>query len=349
MPRLIAFPAALAAAALTASAAFGQVNLSAETAGAAGVPGTVMQHLAEVAAAAGVADIQVQSGQTLTNSVQNVAEGKTDIASAPLVLPFLLSKGRGPYAKLGDNGAALAANIRVLYTYSFGYFTLYAFDSAGVKGWDDLKGRKIYNGPPRGAALVQARALTQLLTGLKDGEDYEGIQVNWEQDLKTITDGSADATILPTTFPDRRITAGLASGNMTVFSMPKEAFESEATQKYLTTPGNAPLRLPVEQSGFGEGVTVVSEDGIIRTASTAGSEIVSKDMDFETAKALTAAFIASLDALKAKQARLQNVGLGVTSVPESGMCGILEIPYHPGAVAAWEEAGYEIPDCAKPE
>jgi hypothetical protein len=29
------------------------------------------------------------------------------------------------------------------------------------------------------------------------------------------------------------------------------------------------------------------------------------------------------------------------------MCGLNPLKYHPGSVAAWEEAGYTIPDCAK--
>ena len=75
-----------------------QVNLTGETASPGGSIHLSMAHLAEAAAAAGVANIQVADGQTLTNSIQNVAEGKTDIAGTPYILPFLLAKGRGPYS-----------------------------------------------------------------------------------------------------------------------------------------------------------------------------------------------------------------------------------------------------------
>ena len=33
--------------------------------------------------------------------ILTVAGGKTDIAAAPFILPFLLSKGAGPYASIG--------------------------------------------------------------------------------------------------------------------------------------------------------------------------------------------------------------------------------------------------------
>ena len=48
-------------------------NLTAETAAPGGSIHLSMAHLAEVAAEAGVANIQVADGQTLTNSIQNVA------------------------------------------------------------------------------------------------------------------------------------------------------------------------------------------------------------------------------------------------------------------------------------
>ncbi len=324
-------------------------NLTGETASPGGSIHLSMVHLAEAAAAAGVANIQVADGQTLTNSIQNVAEGKTDIAGTPYILPFLLSKGRGPYSKLGEEkGAELASNLRALYPVTLGIFALYAFDSNGVGGWDDLEGRAIYNGPPRGAALSNARAIIQLVAGLKEGDGYKGVQVNWGQAVKTITDGSAEAVVLPILFPDSRITQSLASGNMTVWSVPKDKWETEAFTKYLRAPGSAPFTLDVASADLGEGVTLVSDDDTFRGLATIGGDIVNKDMPFELAKALTKAHIDTLDDLKKKAPFAKYAGYGVVDSVKSGMCGPNPLKYHEGAVAAWEEAGYTIDDCAKP-
>jgi len=326
-------------------------NLTAETGSPGGSIYLSLSHLAEVAAEADVANIQLADGQTLTNSIQNVAEGKTDIAGTPYILPFLLSKGRGPYSKLGEEkGAELAENLRALYPVTLGIFALYAYDSKGLKGWDDLEGKTIYNGPPRGAALTNARSIIQLTTGLKDGEGYKSVQVNWGQAVKTITDGSADAVVLPILFPDSRITQSLASGSMTVWSIPKDKFESESFQKYLKAPGSAPFTLPAEDATLGDGnVTLVTEDGIFRGLATIGGDIVHKDMSFDLAKALTKSHIDTLDRLKAKAPFAKHAGYGIVDVEKSGMCGANPLKYHPGAVAAWEEAGFAIDDCAKPE
>ncbi len=341
--------AGLSATLLAATGASAQTILTAETAGPTGVPGMTVLSLAEAASAEGIAEIQVTTGQTLTNSVQNVAEGKTDIAAAPFVLPFLMSRGVGPYASLGaEDGAALTSNLRVLYTYRFAVQALYAYDSANFDGWDGIEGATIYNGPPRGAALTNARNLIRLITDLEDGDGYTGIQVNWGQAVTTMQDGSSDAMVLPISFPDGRMTAALASGDMTLWSTPSEIFKTEAFQKVGNLPGTVTVSLPVSELGFGEGVTIVSDDDMFYGPGTVGGEIVRADMDFDMAKALTAAFISNLDGIyKSKAPFMANTWLGETDLAVTDMCNGNPLTYHPGAVAAWEEAGYTIPDCAK--
>ena len=197
------------------TSASAQVNLTAETASPSSAPGVSVIALSEAAAKYNVANMQVTTGQTLTNSVQNVAEGKSDVAAAPFVLPFLLSRAVGPYAKVGkEKGAELASKLAVLYTYRIACQGLYAYDSNNFPGYDGIKDARIFNGPPRGAALTNARDLVRLVTGLEEKKDYTGIQVNWGQAVKTIQDGSADANVLPMSFPDARMTAAMASGDI---------------------------------------------------------------------------------------------------------------------------------------
>ncbi len=334
--------------AMTASAQ-AQTILTAETAAPNTTPGISIISLSEASAKAGVADIQVTSGQTLTNSVQNVAEGKTDIAAAPFILPFLLSRGVGPYAGLGkEEGVKLAANLAVLYTYRISVQGLFAYDSANISGWDGIEGKTIYNGPPRGAALTNARLLIKVNSGLEEGSGYEGVQVNWGQAVKTIQDGSADAMVLPMSFPDPRVTAALASGNITIYSVSKEVFGGEAFQNVGKLPGTVPFEMAISEMGYGDGVTISSEDDMYRGPATVGADIVNVNMDFDTAKALTAAFIANIESIyHAKAPFMAGTWHGETDIALTDMCGNNPVKYHPGAVAAWEEAGYTIPDCAK--
>ena len=349
MRKLLLPGAAALAAATLASSATAQVNLMAETSSPGGAPHLSVTHLAEVAGEAGIANLQVQTGQTLTNTVLNVAQGKTEVGVAPLVLPFLLKVGRGPYAKQGKKGAALAANLRALYPYNFGAYTLFGFQTRNITSWDQLKGKTIYNGPPRGGALVGARQMLQLVAGLKEGRDYKGVQVNWPQAVKTVLDGTADMNLLPATFPSGRVVAAISAGKVNMISVPKAVFESKPFQKWARAPGNAPVVLAGDKLGYGPGdVRLISEDGMFRGVNITGAELVHKDMPVKLAKALTKTYIGSLGLLKAKAPFMANVGLGELDAVKSGFCGAMPLKYHPGAIAAWEEAGRKVPDCAKP-
>ena len=340
---------ALAATVAFAVSANAQQVLTAETASPGGVPHAVVTTLAELASGAGVANFQVADGQTLTNSLQNLAQGKTDLSAVPLILPFLLSRGAGPYAKLGKKkGAELAKKTAVLYTYVYGGYGLYAYDSSSVKGWKDLKGKTVVNGPPRGAALNIARAMVRLVTGYSDGKDYKGVQSNWGQMVKTITDGTGDAMVLPITFPDSRILRSLGSGRITLWSVPLMVWNSKGMQKYLKAPGITPWVIDFKNIKPIKGLTIASEDGVWRSPATAGADMVHMSMDFKLAKALTKLAIANVEKFKKKAPYMANIGIGEIDPATTGLCGAVPVKYHPGAVAAWEEAGHKVPDCAKP-
>ncbi len=340
------FIAAATAAVMAATGAMAQTNLTAETASPGGATHLAPSHLVEIAGTSGIANIQLTVGQTLTNSIQNVAEGKTDIASTPHILPFLMSRGVGPYGSLGkEKGAELAGNLRAIYPYTLGIFFLFAYDAKGVSGWDDVEGRKIFNGPPRGGALNNARSMIQIITGLKDGDGYEGMQSNWGQAASVISSGEPDAVVLPELFPGSRLSTVAAAGKMTGWSMPKDAYDSEAMQKYMQAPGSAPVLMNLAELSeiMGEDWTFVSEDDTFRAFATIGGDVVHKDMDEELVYTLVSAYVASVEDLKAKAPYGNTVNF---DNPMLGMCGANPIQYHPGAARAWRDAGYTLEDCA---
>ena len=338
--------AVTAFASMISTSAFAQANLTAETASPGGAVHLSPAHLAEIAGTQGIANIQLADGQTLTNSIQNVAEGKTDIAGTPYILPFLMSRGVGPYGSLGEEkGAELAGNLRAITPVTLGVFFLFAYDAKGIGGWEDLKGRKIYNGPPRGGALTNARSMIQIVAGLKDGTDYEGMQANWGQASAIISSGEPDAVVLPELFPGSRLTTVAAAGKMTGWSMPKDIYDSEAMQKYMVAPGSAPFTMPIDElrETMGEDWSFVSEDDTFRAFATVGGNVVHKDMDEQLVYDLVAAYIATMDALKAKAPFGNSVAF---DEPMQGMCGANPIKYHPGAARAWTDAGYALDACA---
>jgi len=99
--------------------------------------------------------------------------------------------------------------------------------------------------------------------------------------------------------------------------------------------------------GNSKGVHLISDNGVFRGLGTAFATMVRADLPDDVMKALVAGYIASLKELEARPPFAANVNYDVLNKDVSGFCGPMTLKYHPVAIAAWEEAGHAVPDCAK--
>ncbi|WP_172292803.1 TAXI family TRAP transporter solute-binding subunit [Pseudoruegeria sp. HB172150] len=349
--RTMILGAALALSPLSAAA---QATLTAETTTPGSTPHYIDTTLAAVLDSAGVATLQITEGATLTNSVQAVAEGRLDMAPAPLILPFLLSKGIGPYAGIGpEKGAELAANIRVIF-FNAGSAQLFGYyNSNPVEDIRNLEGLRIWNGPPRGAALTSGRAMLQLLAGAKDGEGYEGVQTPWPDTVSTITGGGADAWTIPEGLPSGRQIAIAAVGGITLFDVPSDLLNSELGKQILAAPGHAPYSVPVEDfraAYAGNDITVITDDDTFDSFATAFGQIVPAGLDEQLVYDITKAYLEGEDRFLKGSPRgpYAMMSFGDIDGVSQGACGAVQIKMHPGAIRAFEDAGHTVADCLRP-
>lgn len=341
------------AVALAPLAVAAQVTLTSETSSVGSSPHYVDTTLAAVLDSAGVATVQVTEGATLTNSVQAVAEGRLDMASAPMILPFLLSRGIGPYSGVGaEDGADLADGIRVLFFHAGSHQIFGHYNSAPIDDIRNLEGLRIWNGPPRGAALTSGRAMVQLLSGLKDGEGYEGIQNPWPDTVATITGGGADAWTSPDGVPSGRQIQLAAAGGITLYDVPSDLLASKLGQQIVAAPGHAPFSMPVEKyraAYAGNDITIVTDDDTFDSYVTAFAEITSDSMDEQLAFDIVTAFLGARDRFEQGSPIGPNLALTFGDIDgvSQGACGVVQIKMHPGAIRAYEAAGHTVADCLR--
>lgn len=343
-----------AALALAPIAVTAQETLTAETTSPGSTPHYIDTTLAAILDSAGVAQLQITEGATLTNSVQAVAEGRLDMAPAPLILPFLLSRGIGPYSGVGpEKGAELASNIRALFFNAgsgqvFGYY-----NSNPVEDIRALDGKRVWNGPPRGGALTSGRAMIQLLSGLKDGEGYEGVQNPWPDTVATITGGGVDAWTIPEGLPSGRQIAIAAAGGTTLHDIPSDLLASELGQQIVGAPGHAPYSIPVEEfraAYAGSDITVVTDDDTFDSYATAFGQIVPAGMDEELAYGIVKAMLEGEERFRTGSPRgpYLFMSFGDLDGVSQGVCGAVQVKMHPGAIRAYEDAGFTVADCLRP-
>lgn len=339
--------------ALAPLAAAAQVTLTSETSSVGSSPHYIDTTLAAVLDSAGVATVQITEGATLTNSVQAVAEGQLDIAPAPLILPFLLSRGIGPYSGVGaEKGAELADNIRVIFFHAGSHQILGHYNSAPIDDIRNLNGKRIWNGPTRGAALTSGRAMVQLLAGLKDGGGYEGVQTPWPDVVSTITGGGVDAWTSPDGLPSGRQIQIAAAGGTTLYDVPSDLLASELGQQIVSAPGHAPFSIPVEEyraAYAGNDITIVTDDDTFDSYVTAFGEIVSADMDEKLVFNIVTAFLEAEERFLTGSpvGPYLSLTFGDVTGTQQGACGAVQVKMHPGAIRAYEAAGHTIADCLR--
>lgn len=342
------------AVAATLGTANAQVALTVETASPGSSPHYVDSTLAAVLESAGVASLQITEGATLTNSVQAIAEGRLDMSAAPLILPFLLSKGAGPYSGLGaEEGKKLSDNLRAIFFHAGSHQIFAHYNSSKVQGLGDLAGKRIWNGPPRGAALASGRAMIDLLSGLKDGTDYEGVQTPWPDAVTAVTSGSVDAWTSPDSLPSGRQIRIAAAGGITIYDVPKDLLASQKGQQILKAPGHRLVSFPVEKyraSYEGNDVTIVTDDDTFDTFATAFGEVVNVNMDEQLVYDIVAAYLKAEErfATGSPIGPNMNMTFGDITGVDQGACGAVPLKMHAGAIRAYEDAGFTIADCLKP-
>ncbi|MFK7860858.1 MAG: TAXI family TRAP transporter solute-binding subunit [Granulosicoccus sp.] len=351
MLRTTLLAASFVLAPLTAAA---QATLTTETTSVGSSPHYVDTTLAAVLESADVATVQITEGATLTNSVQAVAEGRLDMTPAPLILPFLLSRGIGPYSGVGaDKGAELASNIRVIFFHAGSHQIFAHYNSAPIMDIRKLDGLRIWNGPPRGAALTSGRAMIQLLSGLKDSEGYEGVQTAWPDVVSTITGGGVEAWTAPDGLPSGRQIQIAAAGGTTIYDVPSDLLASELGQQIVAAPGHAPFSMPVEKyraSYAGNDITVVTDDDTFDSYVTAFGQIVAAGMDEQLVFDIVTAFLEAQERFETSSPIGPNLALTFGDVDgvSQGACGAVAVTMHPGAIRAYEAAGHTIADCLRP-
>jgi TRAP-type uncharacterized transport system substrate-binding protein len=276
------------------------------------------------------------------------------MAPAPLILPFLLSRGIGPYSGVGaEKGAELAANIRVIFFHAGSHQIFAHYNSAALPDIRNLDGLRIWNGPPRGAALTSGRAMVQLLAGLKDGEGYEGIQSPWPDTISTITGGGADAWTSPDGLPSGRQIQIAAAGGTTLYDVPSDLLASKLGQQIVAAPGHAPFSMPVEDyraAYAGNDITIVTDDDTFDSYVTAFGQIVPAGMDEQLVFDIVTAFLAGQERFEAGSPIGPNLALtfGDVNGTSQGACGAVQVKMHPGANRAYEAAGHAVADCLRP-
>lgn len=316
---------------LTGATAVSAETLSIEGGGAASTTGLVPQAFAPYAAKAGF-DLQVVLNQVLTKSILKVAAGKLDLSVAPPPAYRAMQRGVGPYAATADEAKELSENVRALFAFQGSTMHPTVWADSDIHSWDDVRGKRVFIGPPAGAANTQSTGMVKAASGLAEGDDYEGVKLPWGQATQGFRDGQFDVYIAFFPVGSQTITELGLQRQIRILGLPEGTLDSEAWAEYEAVSGVTGVTIPA--GTYGNAVANGGES--MDATATAMMVIANKDLDEGTAYALTKAYFEALPEMKASNALLRSQD---ETKPLFGITAKL----HPGAIRYYEEVGIEIP------
>lgn len=298
-------------------------KVSMESATTNSVVGLMPQTMAAAWNKAGV-DVELALDQTLTKSLLKMAQGTLDAAVIPPPAYGNLVKGKGPYAAMGDKGAAMAGNVRSLFGFAASVYHPVVWADGPVQDWSQVKGKRVFVGPPAGAANAQIRTLVKTASGYEDGKDYEGIKAPWGAATQGFKDGQFDVFVTPVGMGAQTLVELGLTRKFRLLSMDPKAEPPRGL-------GMVTAKVP---AGTYPG-QVNNED--VYSWQTVMMMMVKKDMPDDTAYKITKAYFDQLPTMQKTNAQLKDLS------PDQRFGGVIA-PLHPGAVRYYKEQGIAIPD-----
>ncbi|MEM9578998.1 MAG: TAXI family TRAP transporter solute-binding subunit [Pseudomonadota bacterium] len=324
-------PATLAAALLVSSAITSDAReLKAESAGPTGLTTIVLQMTARDLAGSDTS-ISLNTGQTLTRTALKLAAGKIDVGIVPPGAFGAMKKGVGPYKENPEQAKELSANLRSLYAFAGGAAHPIVAADSGIDSWDDIKGKRVFIGPPGGAANRQLTGITRVMTGFEPETDYEPIKMGWGAAIPSFQDGQFDVLLLPTAVGSASLAQLFLQGEYRFLPTPEGVEESQQYIDFVTSVGQVKGGVP---AGLYSGVENGDQD--INTFAYTMLTAVHKDMSDDEAYLLTKTFWDNLEANQKEVALMMTISFD----PFGGSNMVV----HPGAARYYEEIGVEIPD-----
>jgi len=245
-------------------------------------------------------------------NIQGVETGQTEIGFGNSVSTADAIAGREPFK-------AQAKNVRQLATLYMQYFQIVVLDDAGIKSVADLKGKSIAVQPRGNTGEQMTRELLQVY-GLSYKDMAKVSHVSYNDAVALMKDGHAQAFTLITTVPAASILDLASSRKIRMLSLSDDKF------KELQKINSGYARREISK-GIYPGV-----DYDVRQFGTYTHLMIRADLPEDLVYGITKALARNADSLGA-------VVKDVKGLTVKEMAFDVGVPYHPGALKFYKEAG----------
>lgn len=279
-------------------------------------------------------EIQVNATGAATRHVLEVAMGRSDFCMSSPVIHALMRGQRAMYEKI-DEAPELVTKLRTVLNFPLGVYHIAVYGSSGITSIDQIAGKRVFLGPPGGAAYTTMARLFKAVADLDEGTDYEAVTLGWDAAAAAFQDGNIDVYCNPTNAPSPALTQITVTNEVRFLGIPADKLETEGVQALIGRPGFEAAVLPAGVYGDNQ----LNEDDVTTLGVTVGivtNDAADEDMIYEMTKVFYAGVAETGDSAP-----------WLRAITPQGAVQDINLPLHPGALRALTELGVDIPDAAR--
>ncbi|SDE51092.1 TAXI family TRAP transporter solute-binding subunit [Ruegeria marina] len=145
-------------------------------------------------------EFQVRATGAATKHMVDAANGKVDFLFGSPTINWLMVNKIGPFKEM-ESAPDLEKNIGMIFSYQMGPYHYITRADSGIETLADIKGKKVFVGPPGGAASnVVLNNVIKPVTGLT-ADDFEVQTFGFDAAAQAFQDDKIDVIVLPTNIP----------------------------------------------------------------------------------------------------------------------------------------------------
>lgn len=281
-------------------------------------------------------EIQLKSAGSAARHMLDGARGKIDFFMSSTILAYFMTIGKGMYKKVKD-APALAKNLRSIFNFPVGSWQIVVYEESGIRTFKDIKGEKVFLGPPSGGATALATAIVEGASGYRAGKEFAVARMGFAAAQQAFQDRKIDVWAYPSLVPGAGLQQIALTNKIRLLSLKREDFDKPKIKKVMSLPGRTREIIPPDAYGSNQ----MNKEPVLAVGAWIGvgcRKGLPEKVVYETTKA----FWEHIEDLHAQGKALQTINLQ-TALRE------LNLPLHPGALRYYQEKGLKIPGQAIPK
>lgn len=200
----------------------------------------------------------------------------------------------------------------------------------------DLKGKRVFAGPPGGASTTIALNIIEASTGYKPGADFEVARLDWTSGSQAFQDRQVDLAVLPSELPSPSISQFALLNKIRFIDIPVEARDKAPLTDTLSVPGRTLVEIGPDVYGENQ----VNEEAVTTVGSWIGIG-TQAGTDEELVYQVTKAIFENIEEFYETADWMKFI------TPETALTQ-MNVPLHAGALRYYREIGVEVPDALVP-